>query len=179
MGLYNREPKNETKIIIEGVFVFRNNIVCRQRPQVAQSGFSISGYLASIVVAGVVTTSSLPVIHEFVDTADYSALSYARSTLINVMQVNHQMSQLRGYKVVVIDGVEVPHRFGYPMASAESLRGFAYFDGFDMDEQQGSVRIWSPGRLYCLTYVEANASVGVGSQPIVSRVLAEADGACI
>ena len=157
----------------------RNNIVCRQRPQIAQSGFSISGYLASIVVAGVVTTSSLPVIHEIVETADYNALSYARSTLLNVMQVNHQMSQSRGDKGVVIDGVEVPHRFGYPMASAESLRGFAYFDGFDMDEEQGRVRIWSPGRLYCLTYVEASTSVGVGSQPVVSRVLGKEDGACI
>lgn len=170
---------NETKIIIEGVFVYRKNIVCRQRPQDAQSGFSISGYLASIVVAGVVTTSSLPVIHGIIDTADYNALSYARSTLLNVMQVNYLMSQSLGDKRVVIDGIEVAHRFGYPLANAESLRSFAYLDGYDMDEEKNSVRIWSPGRLYCVTYVEPIASVGIGSRPVVSRILAEADGACI
>ena len=155
-----------------------SNIVGRPAPQFKQCGFSITGYLAGIVVAGVITTSMLPSVRDVVDTADYNALSYARSALSSAMQVNHQMSLLRGGNSIIIDGVEVPLRFGYPLANAASLRSFAVFDGFDIEELKQRVRVWSPGRLYCVTYVEASAPIGLNSRPILSRIQVKAEGGC-
>lgn len=156
----------------------KQTIVAGLLPRSKQSGFSVVSYLAGIVVAGVITSTMLPAIRSVVDTADYNALAHARSVLNSAISVNHQLSRLRGSDHIVIDGTKVPLRFGYPFASAESLRSFASFDGFDIEESQHSARIWSPGRLFCITYMEPMTAQGAKSRPEISEIVSAADGDC-
>ena len=121
----------------------------------------------------------LPAIRDVDETADYNALSTARGALISAIQVNYQMARLRGGNKLLIDGVEVSTRFGHPVADASSLRSYATLEGFDIEELHESVRIWSPGRLYCVTYTAASAPQGVNSWPVLSEIVVEADGGCV
>ena len=147
-------------------------------PYAAQQGFSITGYLASVLAAGVITTAMLPATHDIVDTADLNALVYARGALLSAMQVNHLMSQTRGGGQLEIDGETVALQFGYPFASAASLRSIAILEGFEIDDLSSKARIWSPGREYCMFYEQASAPNGVKSRPVLTQILSDADGQC-
>jgi len=147
-------------------------------PRAAQQGFSITGYLASVLAAGVITTAMVPAAHDTVDTADRNALVYARGALLSAMQVNHLISHTRGGSQLEIDGETVPLQFGYPFASADSLRSLVTLEGFEIDDLSGKARIWSPGREYCMFYEQASAQNGVKSRPVLTAIMSDADGQC-
>jgi len=147
-------------------------------PMAAQQGFSITGYLASVLAAGVITTAMLPGAHDTVDTADRNALVYARGALLSAMQVNHLISQTRGGSQLEIDGATVPLPFGYPLASAASLRSVATLEGYEIDDLDSKARIWSPGREYCMFYEPASAGSGAKSHPVLTDILSDVDGQC-
>ena len=124
-----------------------------------QKGFSVTSYLAALVVAGVVTASAVPSIMEMVDTSDLNMLKHARSALQTSLRINHVFSQNQG-GMIEIDGQMASLRYGYPTAESNSLRLFAELEGFEIEEFGEYSRIWSPGRLYCMSYVEASANEG-------------------
>lgn len=156
-----------------------NNLGQTAVPRAAQQGFSIAGYLASLLAAGVITTAMLPATQETVDTADRNALVYARGALLSAMQVNHIVSQTRSASQLEIDGETVALHFGYPFATADSLRSIATLEGFEIDDLSSKARIWSPGREYCMFYEQAPAPNGLKFHPVLTEILSDADGQCV
>jgi len=143
-----------------------------------QNGFSITGYLSTLIATGAITTAMLPSIHNIVDTADYNALKHAKRVLINSMQVNYQIHKIRGGNSLEINGQVVALRFGFPYANKSSLNQFASLESFEMDNMQDMVRIWSPGRQYCMTYRQASARKGAHSRPELSEIMDAAKDEC-
>ena len=139
---------------------------CSANLSFCQKGFSSMEFLAGLVVVGLISSSLLPSIKSTVDSADYSALSYARSALISALEVNKLMIDY-GKNHALIDGQRIPVIAGYPVATELAMRNYAILQDFNIDELNGRVQIWSPGQQYCFYYDQPSTSkTGAGGSLI-------------